>query len=192
VTTRFRHDPRPLPSRRRKVGPTVQKKDGVWTNVSAEEFGQATRGLALGLALLGVDRHDRVAILSENRPEWPMTDFATLALGALTGPIYTSYLAPQVEYILKDSMAKVVVVSNAVELQKVLDVRARARTFSTSSSSSLHPGARGRRSPATVVQRGSRPRGGRERLRGAAAALEGSDATMIYTSGRRRAARAPS
>ncbi|HTS03643.1 MAG TPA: AMP-binding protein, partial [Thermoanaerobaculia bacterium] len=101
----------------------VSRTSGAWTPLSAEAFGERTRGLALGLALLGVDRQDRVAILSENRPEWPMTDFAALSLGALTVPIYTSYLAPQVEYILKDSLAKVVVVSNAIELQKVLDVR---------------------------------------------------------------------
>ena len=103
----------------------VSKVDGAWTAVSASEFGESTKGLALGLALLGVDRQDRVAILSENRPEWPMTDFATLSLGAVTVPIYTTYLAPQVEYILSDSLAKVVVVSNAIELQKVLDVRDR-------------------------------------------------------------------
>ena len=103
----------------------VSKISGTWVPLSAEDFGERTQGLALGLALLGVDRDDRVAILSENRPEWPMTDFATLALGALSVPIYTSYLAPQVEYILRDSLAKVVVVSSAVELQKVVDVRDR-------------------------------------------------------------------
>ena len=164
----------------------VQKKDGVWTNISAEEFGQATRGLALGLALLGVDRHDRVAILSENRPEWPMTDFATLALGALTVPIYTSYLAPQVEYILKDSMAKVVVVSNAVELQKVLDVRARCKDLQHVLVVEPAPWSRGKATPlATVVQKGLAVLGVDENaFEERAAALEGSDwATMIYTSG---------
>jgi long-chain acyl-CoA synthetase len=164
----------------------VQKKDGVWTNVSAEEFGRATRGLALGLALLGVDRHDRVAILSENRPEWPMTDFATLALGALTVPIYTSYLAPQVEYILKDSMAKVVVVSNAVELQKVLDVRARCKDLQHVLVVEPAPWSQGKATPlATVVQKGLAVLGVDENaFEERAAALEGSDwATMIYTSG---------
>src|SRR5437660_12824481 len=75
----------------------VSKIKGVWTPVFAEEFGRRTKGFALGLATLGVDSGDRVAILSENRPEWPMTDFATLGLGAMTVPIYTTYLAPQVE-----------------------------------------------------------------------------------------------
>ena len=102
----------------------ISKVRGKWTPVSAEDFGRLTRGFALGLASLGVDRGDRVAILSENRPEWPMTDFGALALGAMTVPIYTTYLAPQVEYILKDSEAKVVVVSPA-ELAKVMEVRGR-------------------------------------------------------------------
>ncbi len=101
------------------------KVNGEWKDVSAEEFAKKVKGFALGLATLGVDRGDRVAILSENRPEWPMTDFATLALGAMSVPIYITYFAPQVEYILKDCEAKVVVVSNAVELRKVLDVRNR-------------------------------------------------------------------
>ncbi|HKC24770.1 MAG TPA: AMP-binding protein, partial [Thermoanaerobaculia bacterium] len=102
----------------------ISKVDGKWTPVSAGDFARLTKGLSLGLASLGVDRGDRVAILSENRPEWAMTDFACLALGAMTVPIYTTYLAPQVEYILKDCEAKVVVVSPA-ELGKVMEVRAR-------------------------------------------------------------------
>lgn len=101
------------------------KANGVWTPVSSEEFGRRVRGVALGLASLGVDRGDRVAILSENRPEWSMTDFATLALGGMTVPVYTTYLSPQVEYILRDSEAKVVLVSSRLELEKVLEVRGR-------------------------------------------------------------------
>ncbi|MCK6684422.1 MAG: long-chain fatty acid--CoA ligase [Thermoanaerobaculia bacterium] len=100
----------------------ISKVNGKWTPVSAEEFGRKVRALALGLTYLGVDRGDRVAILSENRPEWPMTDFATLSLGALSVPIYTTYLSPQVEYILRDAEPRVVMVSNHTELKKVLDV----------------------------------------------------------------------
>ncbi len=164
----------------------VSKVDGAWTPLSAADFGERTRGLALGLALLGVDRQDRVAILSENRPEWPMTDFATLALGALTVPIYTSYLAPQVEYILRDSLAKVVVVSNAIELQKVLDVRERCPDLRTIVVLDQVPWSAGRAVPfETVVQKGlaalaADPEAWEER---AASVLPTDLATMIYTSG---------
>jgi long-chain acyl-CoA synthetase len=164
----------------------VQKLEGAWKPMSADEFAELTKGLALGLALLGIDRHDRVAILSENRPEWAATDFATLALGALTVPIYTTYLAPQVEYILRDSMAKVVVVSNAVELQKVLDVQQRCRELTHVLVLDPVPWSAGRATPfADVVKKGLGvlavdPKAFDER----ADALVGSDwATMIYTSG---------
>ncbi|HQR45031.1 MAG TPA: AMP-binding protein, partial [Thermoanaerobaculia bacterium] len=164
----------------------IRKVDAEWRTVSADEFAAMTKGLALGLALLGVDRHDRVAILSENRPEWAAADFATLALGALTVPIYTTYLAPQVEYILRDSMAKVVVVSDAVELQKVLDVRQRCKELEHILVVEPPPWSAGKATPfAEVVKKGTGllavdPKAFDER----ADALVGTDwATMIYTSG---------
>ena len=164
----------------------VSKTGGAWTPVSAADFGERTQGLALGLALLGVDREDRVAILSENRPEWPMADFATLSLGALSVPIYTSYLAPQVEYILRDSLAKVVVVSSAVELQKVVDVRDRCPELKHVIVLDHVPWSAGKATPfATVVQKGlaalrADPGAYEER---ASSVLPDDVATMIYTSG---------
>ncbi len=164
----------------------LRKADGAWRPTSADEFASLTKGLTLGLALLGVDRHDRVAILSENRPEWAAADFATLALGALTVPIYTTYLAPQVEYILRDSMAKVVVVSNAVELQKVLDVRQRCRELEQILVLEPPPWSAGKATPlAEVVKKGLGVLAVDPKAFDARAdALVGSDwATMIYTSG---------
>ncbi len=96
-----------------------------WVPISASAFGERTKALSYALASLGLAKGDRVAILSENRPEWPMADFATLSLGAITVPAYTTYLAPQVEYLLKDSQAKVMFVSGETELAKVLEVRDR-------------------------------------------------------------------
>ncbi len=162
------------------------KVDGDWKPVSAEAFGERTQGLALGLALLGVDRQDRVAILSENRPEWPMVDFAALSLGALTVPIYTTYLAPQVEYILRDSLAKVAVVSNAIELQKVLDVRERCPDLRHVIVLEAVPWSQGKAVPfETIVQKGlaalaADPEAWEER---AQSVLPEDLATMIYTSG---------
>jgi long-chain acyl-CoA synthetase len=164
----------------------VSKVGGSWTPLSAAEFGERTQGLAIGLALLGVDREDRVAILSENRPEWPMADFAALSLGALTVPIYTSYLAPQVEYILRDSLAKVVFVSNAIELQKIVDVRDRCPEVKHVVVVDNVPWSSGKATPfETVVQKGlaalrADPGAFEER---ASAVVPGDLATMIYTSG---------
>jgi long-chain acyl-CoA synthetase len=164
----------------------VSKVDGAWKPLAASEFAERTKGLALGLALLGVDRQDRVAILSGNRPEWPMTDFATLSLGAMTVPIYTTYLAPQVEYILKDSLAKVAVVSDAIELQKVLDVRDRCPELKHVIVLDAVPWSQGQAVPfETVVQKGlavlaADPEAWEDR---AASLLPTDLATMIYTSG---------
>lgn len=162
------------------------KRNGKWTPISADEFGRTTRSFALGLASLGVSRGDRVAILAENRPEWPMTDFAALGLGALSVPVYTTYLAPQVEYILKDAEAKVCVVSNAVELRKVLEVRGRCpdlrHVLLVEGEPPNEPGVA---SWASVVARGE-PLLAHDRLafEERTATLEPRDyATMIYTSG---------
>ena len=71
----------------------------------------------------GVGRGDRVAILSENRPEWTIADFASLLLGAVTVPIYATLTAEQTAYILRDSGARVIFVSSETQLQKVLSIR---------------------------------------------------------------------
>ena len=66
---------------------------------------------------------DRVAILSENRPEWTIADFASLLLGAVTVPIYATLTAEQTAYILQGFGARVVFVSSETQLQKVLSIR---------------------------------------------------------------------
>jgi len=85
---------------------------------SAEAYGRV-RALAARLAQWGVGNGDRVALLSENRWEWPVTDFAVLALGAVDVPLYTTLTAEQVEYMLRDCGAKVAVVSSWEQVEKV-------------------------------------------------------------------------
>jgi long-chain acyl-CoA synthetase len=85
---------------------------------SAEAYGRV-RALAARLAALGVVKGDRVALLSENRWEWPVTDFAALALGAVDVPLYTTLTAEEVGYMLRDCGAKIVVVSSWEQVQKV-------------------------------------------------------------------------
>ncbi len=66
----------------------VSNVGGTWTPVSARDFGYTVRALSLGLNALGIQPGDRVAILSENRPEWAIGDYAILCAGAWTVPIY--------------------------------------------------------------------------------------------------------
>jgi len=89
----------------------LSKHDGRWLPLSTAEVGERIKALALGLKELGVAKSDKIIILSENRPEWHMTDFATLCLGGVTVPVYTSLMPDQIRYIIDDSDAKVVVCS---------------------------------------------------------------------------------
>lgn len=87
------------------------KISGEWLHIRAETFVRRVRHIALGLSVLGIRPGDRVALLSENRPEWSLTDFAILSLGAVNVPIYTTQAVDQVEYILKDSGTRALFVS---------------------------------------------------------------------------------
>jgi long-chain acyl-CoA synthetase len=87
------------------------KRAGEWIHISAESFIERVRAIALGLSELGIKAGDRVALLSENRPEWSITDLAILSLGAINVPIYTTQAVEQVRYILEDSGARMLFVS---------------------------------------------------------------------------------
>lgn len=89
------------------------KIEGVWSNIKAETFVERVKHVALGLAGLGIRRGDRVALLSENRPEWSISDLAILSLGAINVPIYTTQAVDQIRYILTDSGARVLFISNS-------------------------------------------------------------------------------
>ncbi|HPF35974.1 MAG TPA: long-chain fatty acid--CoA ligase [Candidatus Krumholzibacteria bacterium] len=97
---------------------------GTYRDISSEEMQRRVRAVRLGLDALGVGRGDRVAILSENRVEWALTDLAALALGAVDVPIYPTLLPETIEYILKDCEPKAVFVSNAEQAGKIDEIRA--------------------------------------------------------------------
>src|SRR5215210_2479579 len=87
------------------------KVKGQWLYIPGEAIIKRVRAVALGLSALGVKRGDRVALLSENRPDWSVVDLAILSLGAVNVPIYTTQAPEQVRYILEDSGARVLFVS---------------------------------------------------------------------------------
>src|ERR1035438_7599503 len=108
-------------SRRDRV--MLQRHALGWVPISSTEIYRSVVGVARALESWGIGRGDRVAILSENRPEWTITDFAALALGAVTVPIYSTQTADQTSYILNDSGARVIVVSTKHQLEKVLTIQ---------------------------------------------------------------------
>ena len=100
------------------------KKDGAWHKISSDDFLEQARRIALGLYTLGVRYGDRVAIFSENCYEWTLADAACLLAGAVDVPIYATQMPPQVQYVLKDSGARLLFVSGAKKFAAVRDLLA--------------------------------------------------------------------
>ena len=97
----------------------LSKKEGKYVPISTEEFADRVKCFSLGLRDLGLEAGDKLIILSENRPEWVISDVANLCLGGITVPIYTSLIPEQIKYIIDDSDAKIVVVSDQGQWQKI-------------------------------------------------------------------------
>ncbi len=95
------------------------KRDGRWQAISSHTFLRRAASLADSLKKLGVGAGDRLAVFSENRPEWHIADLATLGLGAITVPIYLSESVERLQYILQHSEAKVCFVSTEEQFGKV-------------------------------------------------------------------------
>jgi long-chain acyl-CoA synthetase len=93
-----------------------------WVPISSRELYRDVAGVARLLATWGVGPGDRVALLSENRPEWAIGDFATQLLGAVVVPIYATLTAEQTAYILRDSGARVLFVSSRSQFDKVFAI----------------------------------------------------------------------
>jgi len=103
------------------------KKNGAYTPISTQDFESMVKFLSLGLKELGFQPGDKLVILSENRPEWVITDLAVQCAGGITVPVYTSLVPEQVGYIIDDSDASFVVVSNAEQWDKVKAVKSQIK-----------------------------------------------------------------
>ena len=95
------------------------KADGVYRPISHRELKDRVERFALALHARGLRAGDRLAILSENRPEWACADFACALLGVVSVPIYHTLTPDQTAYIIQDSGALWLLVSNAAQLAKV-------------------------------------------------------------------------
>ena len=97
------------------------KVDKEYQDISYASLAERIKHFCLGLTELGLEKGDRVALLSENRPEWAITDLAILAGGGVTVPMFATSTSAQVEYIVRDSGAKIICVSSERQLQKIKD-----------------------------------------------------------------------
>jgi long-chain acyl-CoA synthetase len=151
-----------------------------WVSISSSELYQSVAGVAQALREWGISKGDRVAILSENRPEWTIADFACLLIGAVVVPIYTTLTGEQTAYMLQDSGARAIFVSTEKHLQKIQSIQDQAqieRIVVMDGVETAH----------AVHMQGLMHDGPKERdaeFDSAAHAIEADDlATIIYTSG---------
>src|SRR5258707_10097915 len=120
VTEKFEHESRPM---------LMHKVDGSYRGLSFHEIRSMSERFACGLASLGVKQGDMVALISENRPEWVIADIGMMSLGAVSVPLYPTMTPKQIEYIFNDATVKFAVVSNQMQLKKVLKIAGEVKTL---------------------------------------------------------------
>jgi long-chain acyl-CoA synthetase len=154
------------------------KTNGRYRPLSWRDVADAVNRLARGLAALGIEPGDRVALVAENRPEWAIADLAIMSAGAITVPAYITNTVDDHRHILGDSGARVVIVSKPPLTERVVAAAAQAPSVQTVIA--IEPAA-GARPWNDVLELGaSRPDDVADRV----AAFSPDDiACIIYTSG---------
>jgi long-chain acyl-CoA synthetase len=172
-------------ARHNKEDAILHKEGGEWKKLSSAGWLDAARDAAVGLSLRGVQKVDRVVLLSENRLEWFTIEAGLQILGAVTVPIYPTLTAQQAAYIIRDSGARVVIASSAEQQAKIAAVRDSLSSVEMVFTLDAPVEGSGDQSWSRVIDAGKSSRavdsGAAERF---AAAVSGDDlATIIYTSG---------
>ncbi len=101
----------------------VSKRDGSYTSMSWSQVQTQVQILASHFLTLGLVKGDRIAILSENRPEWAITDLAAATTGLITVPLYPSLTPNEIAYLLQNSAAKIIALSNKAFLSKIKQIQ---------------------------------------------------------------------
>ena len=105
----------------------LSRETGAWVPISSSDLRRNVAGTVHALQQWGIHKGDRVAILSENRPEWSTADFAILLIGAVTVPVYSTLTPEQTAYTLRDSGATVIFVSTEAQLRKIQTILAQTQ-----------------------------------------------------------------
>lgn len=114
ITRKFADERRPM---------LMHKVEKEFRGITFSEYRRKVELFALGLASLGVKRGDKIAIISENRPEWVIADMAMVCLGVINVPIYPTLTPKQIEFISNDAEVKMAIVSNSLQLGKVQKIK---------------------------------------------------------------------
>jgi long-chain acyl-CoA synthetase len=159
----------------------LTRENEAWQPVSSAQLRSWVYSTARQLQAWGINKGDRVVILSENRVEWAITDYAALLLGAVVVPIYATQTAEQVLYVLQNSEARIAFVSTRAQYEKLASIREQTgleHVIVMDEAPEL----------ANAIDMGSflrdQPKGADSELDAIASAIEPDDlATLIYTSG---------
>ncbi|MGH7593708.1 MAG: AMP-binding protein, partial [Gemmatimonadales bacterium] len=100
-----------------------RKRDGQWRNITIDTLVTRVQRVTAGLGQLGLQPGDCMAILSENRPEWAIADYACLTAHLIDVPIYPTLTSAQIAYILRDAGARGIFVSSADHLRTIIGIR---------------------------------------------------------------------
>ncbi|HET9066338.1 MAG TPA: long-chain fatty acid--CoA ligase [Gemmatimonadales bacterium] len=160
------------------------KSAGTWHPISHAQLLERVRHLSAGFRALGIVKGDRIAILSENRPEWAITDYACLAARCIDVPVYATLPAHQVGFILRNSGSRVVCCSTLEQLRKVLEIRSEVPCIEHIVLFDPVPAPEGVIPLSELERIGARPENDWPEWEATALATEPDDlATLIYTSG---------
>lgn len=94
-----------------------------WREITFAEMGAIVKSITKGMIASGIEKGDKVAILGGTRPEWSFADFGALCAGAVVAPIYQTNSPEECEYVLNHSEAKMLVLEDAAQLEKIAKVR---------------------------------------------------------------------
>jgi long-chain acyl-CoA synthetase len=164
----------------------MYKKEGKFHPITYEELAVWVRNFALGLVSMGIGHGSKVALLSENRPEWCVVDLAALSIGAVNVPLYATLPPAQVEYIVGNADAEILIVSTQKQLDKALEVRGRLPQLKAIAFMDALPGELpdGVRAMWEIAERGAERTDAGTEFRRLSDAVKPSDlASIIYTSG---------
>ena len=160
------------------------KRGGAWQPLSYQNLLDAVRSLSLGLGTLGVREGDRVAILSENRPEWAIADYACLTARCIDVPIYPTLPPAQIAYQLRDAGVVAIFVSSRAQRAKIEEIRSDLPSLRHVITLDADADGSGALAFGDVQAAGRAVAGKDEEWRARALAAGPDDvATLIYTSG---------
>jgi long-chain acyl-CoA synthetase len=156
------------------------KENGTWIKYSTQQFAEYVNHLSYGLLNLGVTAQDKIAIISNNRPEWNFADFGVQQTGAVTVPIYPTISETDLEFILNDAQVKYIFVSSEELYKKVKEVAAKAPCVKEIYTFNKVAGAKNWMEVVESGKNNPKP----NELEAAKKAIEPSDLlTILYTSG---------